>query len=107
MEKLAIVARLKEGAEPEAAKLLANGAPFDPEEHGMVRHTVYLTASEVVFVFEGHEVEWFVDALITDPFQWKVSAAFDAWREIVDGPPRIARPVYAWERDDEPVPAND
>lgn len=98
MEKLALVARLKEGAEPQAAELLAKGAPFDPVEHGLERHTVYLSAGEVVFVFEAHEVEWLVDELVNDPFQWKLLAAFDAWRELVDGPPRIARPAYAWER---------
>jgi hypothetical protein len=27
----------------------------------MVRHSVYLSADEVVFVFEGQQVEWVVD----------------------------------------------
>jgi hypothetical protein len=98
MEKLALVARLKEGSEPKAAELLAKGAPFDPAEHGLERHTVYLSAAEVVFVFEGHEVERLVDELIDDPFQWKLLTAFDAWRELVDGPPHIARTAYSWER---------
>ena len=41
MERLAIVARLKERAESEAAELLAGGAPFGPEEGGLERHTVW------------------------------------------------------------------
>lgn len=98
MEQLAIVARLKSGAEPKAAALLEQGAPFDPEEHGLTRHTVFLSADTVIFVFEGHEVEWQVDQLISEPFQWDVSAAFDSWRDLLDGPPRIARVAYAWER---------
>jgi hypothetical protein len=53
MEKLALVARLKEGAEPKAAELLAKGAPFDPAEHGLERHTVYLSAAEVVSSSRG------------------------------------------------------
>jgi hypothetical protein len=97
MEQLAIVARLKSGAESKAAALLAKGVPFDPEEHGLKRHTVFLSADEVIFVFEGHEVEWRVDEIITDPFQWPVSAAFESWRDLLDGPPRIARPAFVWD----------
>jgi hypothetical protein len=99
MEKIAIVARLKEGAEPTAAALLAKGVPFDPEEHGFERHTVFLSADEVVFVFEGHEIEWKVDELLNEPFQWALSEAFETWRELLDAPPRIARPQFTWERE--------
>ena len=97
MEQIAIVARLKSGAEPQAAELIAKGAPFDPAELGIIRHSVYLAADAVVFVFEGHEVESAVDNLVEDPFRWKVNGAFDAWRPLVEGDPRIARPAYVWE----------
>jgi len=50
-----------------------------------------------VFVFEGHEVEWMVDDLINDPFRPELQGAFDAWRSIVDGQPRIARERFGWE----------
>ena len=53
MEQLAIVASLKPGMEEEARKLIAQGPPFDIGESGLERHTVYLSAREVVFVFEG------------------------------------------------------
>src|SRR5436305_6510370 len=56
------------GAEPRAAELIAQGPPFAPAENGLTRHAVYLSAGEVVFVFEGHEVEWIVDGMIDDPF---------------------------------------
>jgi hypothetical protein len=97
MQQLAIVARLKSGAEPRAAELISEGPPFDPEERGFMRHVVYLSAGEVVFVFEGDDVEWMVDDLVDDPFQWPVLAAFDTWRLLVEGDPRIARPAYVWE----------
>jgi hypothetical protein len=51
MEQLAIVARLKSGAEPRARELIASGPPFDPAESGFDRHAVYLSVDEVVFVF--------------------------------------------------------
>jgi hypothetical protein len=98
MEQLAIVAHLKPGAEARAAELIVNGPPFDPDENGLDGHTVYLSADEVVFVFEGHEVEWIIDRLVDDPFHWLVAAALDQWRPILEGQPRIARPAYSWKR---------
>ncbi len=103
MEQLAIVARLKDGTEPRAQELLANGAPFDPDAEGLARHTVYISAGEVVFVFEGHEVEWIVDGVVTEPYRWTASEAFDAWRPIIDGQPRIARVAYSWDRESSSV----
>ena len=103
MEQIAIVARLKPGAEQRAAALIAKGPPFDPGELGITRHSVYLAADAVVFVFEGHEVESAVDDLVEDPFRWMVSEAFGAWRPLVEGDPRIGRPAYLWESPGEQV----
>jgi hypothetical protein len=99
MEQLAIVARLKPGAESRAAALIEKGPPFDPAESGLDRHAVYLSAGEVVFVFEAREVEWIVEELVDDPFRWLAAEALDEWRPLVDGEPRIARPAYVWTRE--------
>ena len=96
MDSIALVARLKDGAEPRARELLAAGPPFDARAHGLVHHAVYVSATEVVFVFSGEEVEWSVDDLVSEPFQWRLQEALDAWRDVVDGPPRIARLVFSW-----------
>lgn len=96
MEQLALVARLRSGAEPVAAELIEKGPPFDPSEAGLTRHAVYLSAGEVVFVFEGHEVEWIVDSMVDDPFDWRVKDALTAWRPLVEST-RIARAAYVWE----------
>jgi hypothetical protein len=98
MSRVAIVARLKPGAEPQAAALLEGGPPFDPDEQRVERHAVYLSASEVVFVFEGPEVEWAVDDLVDAEPSAAFQAAVEVWRPLVEGPPRIARLAYAWER---------
>jgi hypothetical protein len=98
LERLALIVRLKPGTEMQAEQLIATGPPFDPEESGFARHNVYLSASEVVFVFEAHEVEWLVDVLTDKPFQWMVEEAFDDWRPLVEGEPRIAREKFFWER---------
>ena len=101
MERLAVIARLKPGAEVRGEELIARGPPFDPNESGFARVSVYLSASEVMFVFEAHEVESLVEDLVSDPFQSLVQEAFDAWRPLLDAEPRIARAKFFWERDPE------
>ena len=101
MERVALVARLKPGTEAQAEELIAKGPPFDPEQTGFVRHSVFLSATEVVFVFEAHQVEWLVTALVDDPFQWTVAGALQAWQPLVEGQPRIAREKFSWELDAE------
>jgi hypothetical protein len=99
MERVAIIARLKEGSEPRAAELVAAGPPFDLADTGILRHSIYISSSEAVFVSEGHEVEWIVDELIDDPFHYELQRALEQWREIVEGQPRVARERYAWQLD--------
>ncbi len=98
MQRVAIIARLREGCEPEAGKLLAEGPPFDADVHGLHSHAVYLSASEVVFVFEGPEVDVIVGDMIDSPFEPRVTAALDTWRPLIDGQPRIGRLAYEWTR---------
>ena len=100
MARVALIARLKPGCEEQAAQLVAAGPPFDPGERGFTGHEVYLSAGEVVFLFEAPEVEWSLDDMLAEP-GGMLAPVLDAWREIVDGPPRIARPRYIWNaRDD-------
>ena len=87
MNRLMIVARLREGAHEEAEALIAAGPPFDPEELGLQRHAAYLTAGEIVFLFEAAEVEWIVNDIVDDPV---MSTAFGPWRNLIDGTPRLA-----------------
>jgi hypothetical protein len=106
MERVAIVARLKEGSAPRAAELVGSGPPFDLADSGIARHSIYISSGEAVFVFEGHQVEWIVDELIDGPFHYELQRAFDQWRELVDGQPRVARDRFGWQLDEaEPVTA--
>jgi hypothetical protein len=104
MERIAIVAQLKKGSQARAAELIAAGPPFDLAETGIVRHSIYLSASEVVFVFEGHQVEWPLGDLI-DKRPYPLGPALEQWRAIVDGPPRIARERFGWDAQDAVPPA--
>ena len=106
MERVAIVARLKEGSAPRAAELVGAGPPFDLAGSGLARHSVYISSGEAVFVFEGHQVEWIVDELVDGPFHYALQRAFAQWRELVDGQPRVARERFGWQLDEaEPVTA--
>jgi hypothetical protein len=100
MERVAIIARLKKGSEQRAAELVAAGPPYEIAETGIARHSVYISSSEAVFVFEGHEVEWIVDQLIDEPFHYELHRAFDQWREIVEGQPHVARERFHWQLDE-------
>ena len=103
MERLALIARLKPGSEGSAEALIGEGPPFDPEESGFSRHLVFLSATEVVFVFEGHEVEWMLDDLVEGQFLHPLlTDALEQWRPLIDGQPRIAREKFFWERPGEP-----
>ena len=42
-------------------------------------------------------MEWILDEMV-DELGGRVAHALAAWHDLVDGPPRIARPVYVWER---------
>jgi len=97
--RLVVVLPLKTGARDEVRALLDAGPPFEPETiEGLVRHEVFLTADEVVFMFES---DLGVDALapvLSQPDVWQAAAA---WHEHIDGPPRIAEGVFAWSRTEE------
>ena len=98
MDRLVIVARLKDGKHAEAEKLLRSGPPFDPEELGFHRHGVYLTSTEVVFVFEAPEVEWIVNDLIDDPV---TSSTFGPWHKVIEGTPHLGHERFFWSRESE------
>jgi hypothetical protein len=98
MNRLMIIAKLKQGSREKAETLLAQGPPFDPEELRFHRHGAYLTPDEVVFLFEAHDVEWVVNEIVDDP---RLSSAFGQWSELIDGTPRLAHERFYWSRESE------
>jgi hypothetical protein len=92
MSRLVVVASLKPGAEPRARELLDEGPPFDLEGSEFDSHEVFVTAQEVVFVFEGNETLTFA---ADDP---GIVRAAKAWADCLDGRPRIARSAFSWKR---------
>lgn len=97
MQRLVVVVPLAEGAEEQARELLEQGPPFELGDTQYVRHEVFLTAREAVFVFEaGDDEPATLSVRAADPSLWRTAAA---WRPLMAGRPRIAETVFAWERD--------
>ncbi len=97
MNRVAVVAPLKYGAYQGAKQLVENGPPFDPTETPLVCHEVFLSDAEVVFVFEGPDVDDAVAQLAADPSVWRAAGA---WADLLAGKPRIADESYRWSRDE-------
>jgi hypothetical protein len=93
--RLLVVAPLKQGEVPRARQLLQAGPPFDPQEAGLERHETYLTQREAIFVFETLDDERALEEIFSSATVW---AAAPAWRELIDGMPRIAEVIYTWKR---------
>jgi hypothetical protein len=98
VKRVAIVARLRPGSQERARDLLSEGPPYDVAEGGFDRHTVFVSESEVVFVFEGDEVEWKLDDLVSDFFRARLQEAFEQWKDLVEGEPQLAEEAYFWDR---------
>jgi len=94
MSRAVLVLPLREGANERAAELLHGGPPFDPEEIGLERHHVFLTEREAVFIFEADSQEA-AERLVGEGRFW---SAASAWKDLVDGPPRLAEDAYSWVR---------
>jgi hypothetical protein len=94
IERVAVVAKLRPGSRERASQILAEGAPYDLGEAGFRRHSVFLAAEAVVFVFEGSGVDELVRDLVDDPTR---SAAFSVWGPILEETPALAREEFYWE----------
>ena len=105
MSRLAVVAPIKWGSYRAAKGLIEKGPPFDPGLTPLDRHEVFLTDTEVVFVFEGSGVREAVESLLDNLSVWQEA---DTWRAHLAGRPRLAEDLYHWERcqkDDSPPAA--
>lgn len=98
MERVAVIARFDPGQREAVQALLEAGPPYDLTESTIDRHTAYLTSREVVFVFEGPDVDWDVDDIADEFFRPAVREALAEWHKVVDEEPRLGRPVFIWQR---------
>src|SRR5829696_8218450 len=92
VETAAIVVQLRPGSRAEVETLLRNGPPFDPSRLGLVRHEVFVSEQEAIFVFHGLP-SVFAQRLAEDDSFW---SAATAWRRLVRGRARFAEAAYSW-----------
>jgi hypothetical protein len=97
MKQVLVVFQIREGSEPEAARLAAAGPPFDPEKAGFKRLAVYLHEREAIFVLEGEDPEWREDDLVDDFMQPAFRERLDEWRKLADARTWPVHPVFFWE----------
>ena len=89
------MARLKDGARESAAQLLTDEARANAHE-AFDREAIFLSDSEVVFLFEGANAAESARAILNDPVK---SARITPWLPLFDGPLHRAREAYSWRRD--------
>ena len=93
-ERVAIIAKLRRGSRERAKEILAAGPPFDLEETGLTRHSIFLSGDTAVFVFEGPGVHGLVSRLIDDPAS---AGSFSVWAPLLAGTPTLAHEEFSWE----------
>jgi hypothetical protein len=94
-QRIAVIGRLKPGSLERAEEIIVeHGPPFELDEAGLARHSVFLSSDSVVFVFEGPNVERVVGRLVDDP---AVSGSFSVWGPVLDGTPQLAHERFFWE----------
>jgi hypothetical protein len=93
-DRLVLLARLKDGAR-ERARELSSAQPSPLEGGGIDRVGIYLSESEVVFVFEGPRTQEAVRAILDDPVRSTVIAP---WLPLFDGPLHAAPEASSWTR---------
>lgn len=94
MPRIAIILPLKPGSRGDAAGILREGPPYELDGSGFERHSVFLSTTAAVFVFEGPSVESQIRELVDDPVR---SAAFSAWGPLLEGSPQLAHEEFYWQ----------
>jgi hypothetical protein len=97
MDRFVLVARLTPDGRERARALLAEHSALGMEELEtyLDRHTIFLTETEIIFVFEGNGAAEAVRSLFNDPVR---STIISRWLPLFDGPLHQAPEAYVWKR---------
>ena len=97
MDRFVLTARLNPDGYQRAQTLLAEHSALGTEdlEEAVDRHVIFLSETEVIFLFEGEGAHESVRALFNDPVR---SALIGHWLPLFDGPLHRADEAYVWER---------
>jgi len=97
VDRFVLAARLKPDGRQRAEALLAEHSALGVEEleTSFDRHSIFLSETEVIFLFEGKGAHEAVRALFNDPVR---STLIGHWLPLFDGPLHQAPEAYSWER---------
>jgi hypothetical protein len=97
VHRFVLTARLKPDGRQRAETLLAEHSAFGAEElqTAFDRHAIFLSETEVIFLFEGQGAPEAVRALFNDPAR---STLVSHWLPLFDGPLHRAAEAYFWVR---------
>jgi hypothetical protein len=97
VDRFVLAARLRPDGRQRAETLLAEHSALGAEEleAAFDRHAIFLSETEVIFLFEGEGVNEAVRALFNDPVR---STLMTHWLPLFDGPLHRAPEAYLWER---------
>jgi hypothetical protein len=93
MDKVVLLARLKDGARERAEQLLTDEARADAPEDAFERGTIFLSDSEVVFLLEGADAAEIARGILDVPVR---STVITPWLPLFDGPLHRAHEEYSW-----------
>jgi hypothetical protein len=91
--RIAVIVPLVGGAGDRARALIAAGPPVDPASWPIEEQQVFVTDSEVAFVFETDD-EGILSRLVGGPILWAAAE----WSEIAAEAPHVASADYSWSR---------
>jgi hypothetical protein len=94
VERVVLVARLRPGTRERAEQLLTDEARAEAPEGAFDRGAIFLSDTEVVFLFEGANAAEATRAILNDPVK---STVITPWLPLFDGPLHRAREAYSWE----------
>jgi hypothetical protein len=96
MTRIAMIVPLVEGSGERARALVSSDPPLDPAAFAIEKQEVFVTDSEIAFVFETSDRG--ILERLAGPTSW---VAAPEWREIVAGKPHVARVGYSWSRSED------
>jgi len=94
-EQIVVVVPLRRGSAARAKELLAAGPPFEPAAFELDQHEVFVGEREAVFVFCGRGVREALQQAAAEPELWRAGLA---WRDLLEGRPRMIERAYHWSR---------
>jgi hypothetical protein len=99
MDRVVLVAHLRPDARKAALELLARERGSAPVEAAFDRKVIFLSESEIVFLFEGPDADESIRGIFNDPVR---SSEIGPWLPLFDGPLHWAPEASFWEREAAP-----